>query len=106
MSQGKMQQLRLVIDPEEYERLLATQDYKCAICKRPREENTLGRRFAVDHDHNTGLVRGLLCYKCNTGLGALNDDPELLQTAADYLRLDRPNAPAYKKFVGDPKMPS
>jgi hypothetical protein len=42
--------------------------------------------LAIDHDHVTGDIRGLLCHACNVALGLLNDDPELLEAAAGYLR--------------------
>jgi hypothetical protein len=62
-----------------------SQGGRCAICgKVPRS-----RRLAVDHDHKTGEVRGLLCasgdFGCNKGLGYFNDDPELLRRAYEYL---------------------
>ena len=68
----------------EYEALLNTQNGVCAVCAEPPR----GRRkfLAVDHDHETGLVRGLLCTTCNVGLGALRDSPELLRAALTYLR--------------------
>ncbi len=44
------------------------------------------RRLSIDHDHNTGDIRGLLCHNCNVAIGHLNDDPELLDAAAGYLR--------------------
>lgn len=53
-----------LLAPGEYERLLAAQDGHCALC--PATGKT--RRLHVDHDHKTGQVRGLLCYKCNNAL--------------------------------------
>lgn len=67
----------------------AGQANKCAICGcEGGSEDNRGDRLAVDHDHETGVVRGLLCHKCNTAIGLLRDDPEVLRRAADYL--DRP----------------
>ena len=60
--------------------MLADQDGKCAICTKP-----FPGRIAIDHDHRTGRVRGLLCTSCNTGIGKLGDDPELLLRAISYL---------------------
>ena len=70
------------IDAGQYEQLLQQQDGRCAIClKRPRT-----RRLAVDHDHMTGEVRGLLCSRCNHKLlGGANDSPAMLYRAAAYL---------------------
>lgn len=55
----------------------------CWICKEP--ESVPNRSLAVDHDHTTGAVRGFLCTRCNHVLGRMQDSPELLRTAADYL---------------------
>jgi len=63
--------------------LARDQEYRCAIC---RDEPEPGRRLAVDHDHETGAVRGLLCRRCNMALGSFRDDPHLLLAAADYLQ--------------------
>ena len=57
-----------------------------AVCTHSAEETDYQRRMHIDHCHDTGAVRGLLCHGCNTGIGSLNDDIELLQRAIDYLR--------------------
>jgi hypothetical protein len=68
---------------EGYDRLLEGQDNGCAICGKTPEEN--GQRLAVDHNHDTGKVRGLLCGQCNTGIGNLGDSPARLRLAIRYL---------------------
>jgi hypothetical protein len=68
---------------DEYDQMLAAQSNGCAICGKSPEEN--GKRLAVDHNHNTGEVRGLLCQGCNTALGLLNDNPATLRLATSYL---------------------
>lgn len=72
---------------DEYESLLADQNFRCAICGgKPRKH-----ALAVDHDHRTGEIRGLLCSRCNHRLlGAANDDPARLRKAADYLEVFTP----------------
>ncbi len=67
----------------EYDELLERQKGQCAVCGRTRED--AGRFLAVDHCHNTGNVRGLLCQECNLALGYMRESPELLRRAADYL---------------------
>ena len=69
------------ITGEDYDRLLAEQGHRCKVCG--RESN--GRTWHVDHCHGTRKVRGILCDKCNRGLGQFNDDPAALRRAADYL---------------------
>lgn len=71
------------ITPEEYNEILRSQGNKCAICGMTPEEN--GKNLSVDHDHKTGKVRGLLCHKCNTGLGALGDYLDILWSTVTYL---------------------
>ena len=78
------------INKTEYLTMLDAQDNKCAICGEKETAPNVwkegqSRRLAVDHDHSTGLVRGLLCYRCNTTLGKLNDDIELLKKMVSYL---------------------
>lgn len=75
------------ITAAQYEAILRAQGGRCAICRQvPRS-----KRLAVDHDHQTGEVRGLLCSGkdrsgCNVALGILHDDVDIVQRAADYLR--------------------
>lgn len=64
--------------------LYETQNNRCAICGCTEAEN--GKYFAVDHDHATGAVRGLLCSQCNSGLGYFRDSPVNLSTAISYLQ--------------------
>lgn len=72
------------ISLNEYNELLKVQGNCCAICKKPQQEQK--RNFAVDHDHNTGKIRGLLCIKCNRGIGLLQDNVDIIQEAVKYLR--------------------
>lgn len=68
----------------DFDALLESQGGVCAICKGDR--NGPGARFHVDHHHRSGEVRGLLCGRCNTAIGLLQDSPELAEAAATYLR--------------------
>ena len=74
------------IGVDEYNLLLESQDYGCAICGSKETGSHHTKYFSVDHDHKTGKVRGLLCFHCNTGIGSLQDDPNLLSKALDYLK--------------------
>lgn len=67
---------------EEYDALLVAQDGRCAICREPKAE---GEHLHVDHCHETGNVRGLLCNSCNLGIAHMGEDPRLLHSAAVYL---------------------
>lgn len=71
------------ISSDDYAAMLANQGGTCAIC---HEVCASTRGLAVDHDHKTGRVRGLLCMNCNNGLGHFKDDPTLFAAAAEYLR--------------------
>lgn len=76
-------QQRYGITAEQYDVLLVAQDYRCAICGQHQDDLT--RQLAVDHDHQTGAVRGLLCRGCNTGIGNLGDDAGRVLDAYTYL---------------------
>lgn len=69
----------------DYDRMAAEQNHSCAICEREAWE-CRGGVLAVDHDHKTNKVRALLCTQCNAGIGSLQDDPAILEKAAEYLR--------------------
>ena len=70
---------------ERYNAVLAEQGGVCAICRK-FEVTKRTNRLVVDHDHATGKIRGLLCHRCNCGLGYLKDDPVLIERAGEYLR--------------------
>lgn len=74
------------LTPEEFDRLLAAQDGRCAICQKDNPPPCMGQKWAVDHDHVTGEVRGVLCHMCNRGLGQFEDCMWLLKAAFEYLR--------------------
>lgn len=69
--------------------MLEVQRHVCAICFEPETTTAKSgepRLLCVDHDHETGEVRGLLCSRCNTALGLFDDDPARLGVAMSYLR--------------------
>lgn len=82
---------------EQYTGLLERQEGRCAICHEAVGELAL----AADHDHESGAIRGLLCSRCNNGLGSFRDDPALLQTAIAYLKAEPAVVPIVAPvFVG------
>ncbi len=70
---------------ETYNEMLEIQEGVCAICSKP-EMNNVNKVLTVDHNHETGKIRGLLCGLCNMGIGALRDDEQLLKNSIKYLR--------------------
>lgn len=75
------------ISLEEFNAMLVKQNKLCAICGQPETALHKGkpRSLSVDHDHQTGKVRELLCNNCNRGLGAFRDDPAIIDKAIAYL---------------------
>lgn len=74
-----------------YEEMLKTQNGLCKICSKPETMLSNGKtrvvkKLAIDHDHDTKKIRGLLCHRCNTGIGGFYESIELLQSAIDYLK--------------------
>lgn len=80
---------RYGLTPEQYRAILDSQDGLCCICRCPEtlidHRTKRPRRLAVDHRHDTGAVRGLLCAKCNKAIGLLKENPRTLLAACDYL---------------------
>ena len=87
---------RYNLTPEQFLSMLESQDYKCAICSSELESTGRGTGPQMDHDHSCcsgeagqktcgDCIRGILCSKCNRGLGCFNDDHELMKKAIEYL---------------------
>jgi hypothetical protein len=74
---------RYGISIDDFDRMLATQDGHCGICRGTLETD----KTHVDHNHHTGKVRALLCANCNVVLGMAYESPTLLRRAAEYLEL-------------------
>lgn len=68
---------------EQFANMKALQNYSCKICK--THESNLKRKLFVDHCHETGKIRGLLCQSCNTMIGTAKDNVLVLQAGIDYL---------------------
>jgi hypothetical protein len=71
------------VTPADYAALMVAQDGRCAICL--TSDPAPWDQLSVDHDHETGRVRGLLCMRCNSCLGYVQDSPDLLRKAVRYL---------------------
>ena len=71
------------ISPEDFQKLLEAQEYRCAICKERLGDNPRDRH--LDHDHSSGWIRGILCPGCNHGIGQFKEDIVRMQEAIEYL---------------------
>jgi hypothetical protein len=86
------------LHPDQINEKLRQQDGKCDICKKPLTY----KETRVDHDHNTGNLRGILCAHCNWLLGHAKDNKKILQSAIEYLDKHKNNPvqwPQYKKPI-------
>jgi len=70
------------MNKEQFLEFFASQKNKCKLCSRELQE-----KWCVDHCHTTGKIRGVLCYACNSGIGHLQEDPEILRKAIDYVQM-------------------
>lgn len=79
----------------DYDKMLSDQNGVCAICGMKETTTRNGKllSLAVDHDHSTDKIRGLLCIACNTGIGKMGDSPSLMRAAADYLEVHGKSMP-------------
>lgn len=77
------------LSPEDYQKMFDEQEGRCEICGNPPGPTALH----IDHNHNTGQIRGLLCSNCNTGLGMLQESVDNLEAAVVYLN--------YYRCIGD-----
>ena len=76
------------ITTEQYEEMLQKQNGVCAICNHPevaKHKSGITLSLAVDHNHITGQIRGLLCHKCNRAIGLLRDDINIIKKTVKYL---------------------
>jgi len=76
---------RRKLTESEYDALAREQNGLCAICAQPPMPRYGKATLQIDHSHATGMTRGLLCYRCNIGIGQLQDSPDLLRSAIAYL---------------------
>lgn len=87
----KMRELRLkqyAISQDDYNALLVKQGGVCAVCgAKPFSEEAKNRRLSVDHNHISGKVRGLLCIRCNIGLGMLRENLGILRNLIEYIEV-------------------
>jgi hypothetical protein len=78
---------RYGITADQYDQMEQDQEGVCAICKvKTNGGRNTNSRLAVDHNHTTGVVRGLLCSMCNQGIGMFKEDAEIMLTAITYLK--------------------
>jgi hypothetical protein len=74
------------VSEQDYKVMLSQQDGACAICGKNKNYGGPGNCLQIDHCHDKGVVRGLLCSNCNTGLGKFGDDIEIMERAVKYLK--------------------
>lgn len=85
---GKQYERYYGLTMDGYNKMFVAQNGKCAICGKSKElwSSDKVKFLHVDHCHDTGEIRGLLCYNCNNGIGALQDNPDYCDNAGSYLR--------------------
>lgn len=80
---------RFGLTVEDYDAMLEKCAGKCSICRQPETAYTArggsARRLAIDHNHQTGQIRGLLCFRCNSAIGKIDENLDLLDAMRAYL---------------------
>lgn len=84
---ASMAKQRYGVTRQHFQAMMDAQSGRCAICSIEREK--LSKNLSIDHDHKTGVVRGLVCQPCNLILGYSADDIEVLKSAIAYLERHR-----------------
>jgi len=99
----KRRETRQGVPPGTYDMLVRRHGSICMMCGTddPGGTGSANRQFAVDHDHETGVIRGLLCNTCNVGIGMLKHDPRLLMAAIHYIRQEGYTIEQIKKLLVD-----
>lgn len=85
-STARFRERKYGVTPEMYDEKLKAQGGVCAICYQPPHGNAGRPSLCVDHDHEHGRLRDLLCQQCNRLLGQANDNPDVLLEAVAYLK--------------------
>lgn len=83
------------ISREDFDKILAVQGYACAICR----DGLTVETAHVDHCHQANVIRGLLCFSCNTGIGKFGDNPVRLRTAAQYVEYPPLSLPCEPRYL-------
>lgn len=84
---------------EEYHRLLQEQNGCCAVCKTAATASKKSRRLCIDHDHDSGKVRGLVCDRCNMLLGKSTEMLDILKSAVQYLERQTETNQCHNSFA-------
>jgi len=77
---------RYGIDKDEWYWMLKEQNFQCKICNRKLDAGNTANNVCIDHDHETGRVRGMLCKPCNSFIGLAQEDVSILNSAIVYLK--------------------
>lgn len=85
MRQREKFKARYGITVEQYDQMVIDRNGKCDICHKVPTGKGSAARLNVDHNHDTGEIRGLLCWQCNVAIGYLKDSIKVLQDAIQYL---------------------